>query len=46
MPPKGSNLNTLIVDTLTGIPSNKLNDLEYNSNANNIKRLYYKLTKV
>ena len=45
-PPKGSSTNTPIVGTPIAIPPNKLGDLEYNFNANNIKRLYYKLNKV
>ena len=46
MPPKGSNLNISIVNTPIGIPLNKFSNLKYNSNTNNTKYFYYKLTKV
>ena len=46
MPPKGSNTNTPIVNTPTAIPPDKLGDLKYNSNADDVKYLYYKLNKV
>ena len=46
IPPKGSNTNTPIVNTPIATPPNELSDLEYNSNADNAKHLYYKLNKV
>ena len=35
-----------MVDTPIATPPNKLGDLEYDSNADNTKRLRYKLNKV
>ena len=46
MPPKGSDTDTPLVDTPTATPPDELGDLEYNFNADNIKRLYCKLNKV
>ena len=46
MPPKGSDTDTPMVDTPTGTPPDELSDLEYDSNADDAKRLYRKLTKV
>ena len=45
-PPKGSDTNTPMVDTPTATPPNKLSDSEYNSNADDAKRLRRKLNKV
>ena len=46
MPLKGSDTNTLMVDTPIAIPPDELGDLEYDFNADDVKCLCCKLNKV
>ena len=45
-PSKGSDTDTLMVDTPTDTPPDELGDLEHDSDADDAKCLHYKLTKV